>query len=138
MIHRLDSRYAVVMLDWSGPQEMERIEQNRCSGRPLSADTCDDFNSDMETAAEPIECHRSPLCPLSKVRAGMAVRIKQLPAAPELTQQLREIGFYEESIIRLLTSQANFICLVCNARLAISEQLARTILVEPLGWLDAA
>jgi len=92
----------------------------------------------METLAEPIECHRAPLCPLSKVRAGMAVRIKQLPAAAEVTQRLREIGFYEESIIKLLTSQANFICLVCNARLAISEQLAQAILVEPLGWPQAA
>jgi len=92
----------------------------------------------MDTSAEPIECHRWPLCPLSKVRAGMAVRIKQLPAAPEVTQRLREIGFCEESIIKLVTSQANFICLVCNARLAISEQLAQTILVEPLGWPRAA
>ena len=92
----------------------------------------------METFAESIECHRAPLCPLSKVRAGMAVRIKQLPAAPEITQRLREIGFCEESIIKLLTSQANFICLVCDARLAISEQLALAILVEPLGWPQAA
>jgi Fe2+ transport system protein FeoA len=72
------------------------------------------------------------------VREGTAVRIKQLPAAAEVTQRLREIGFYEESIIKLLTSQANFICLVCNARLAISEQLAQAILVEPLGWPQAA
>ena len=92
----------------------------------------------MKTLAEPIECHRPPLCPLSKVREGTAVRIKQLPAAAEVTQRLREIGFYEESIIKLLTSQANFICLVCNARLAISEQLAQAILVEPLGWPQAA
>jgi Fe2+ transport system protein FeoA len=121
----------------SGPQEMVSIEQDRCSRLPPNIDTYLDFNFAMETFAESIECHRAPLCPLSKVRAGMAVRIKQLPAAAEVTQHLREIGFYEESII-LLTSQANFICLVCNARLAISEQLAQTILVEPLGWPQAA
>jgi len=62
----------------------------------------------------------------------MAVRIKQLCAAPEVAQRLREIGFGEEQIIKLLTSQANIICLVCNARLAISEQLAQIILVEPV------
>jgi Fe2+ transport system protein FeoA len=117
---------------------MVSIEQDRCSRLPPNIDTYLDFNFAMETFAESIECHRAPLCPLSKVRAGMAVRIKQLPAAAEVTQHLREIGFYEESIIRLLTSQANFICLVCNARLAISEQLAQTILVEPLGWPQAA
>jgi len=72
-------------------------------------------------------------CPLNRVKAGVAVRIKQLPAAPEIQNRLREIGLGEEQIIRLLTSQANFICLVCNARLAISEQLARLILVEPVA-----
>jgi Fe2+ transport system protein FeoA len=69
---------------------------------------------------------------LSRVRAGVAVRIKQLCAAPELQNRLREIGLGEDQIIRLLTSQTNFICQVCNARLAISQQLARLILVEPL------
>jgi Fe2+ transport system protein FeoA len=72
------------------------------------------------------------ICPLSRVQAGVAVRIKQLCAAPEVQHRLREIGLGEEQIIRLLTSQANFICLVCNARLAISEQLAQLILVEPI------
>ncbi len=62
----------------------------------------------------------------------MAVRIKQLCAAPEVQSRLRELGFCEDQIIRLLTSQTNFICQVCNARLAISEQLARIILVEPV------
>jgi len=66
------------------------------------------------------------------MRAGAAVRIKQLCAAPEVQNRLREIGLGEEQIIRLLTSQSNFICLVCNTRLAISEQLAELILVEPV------
>jgi Fe2+ transport system protein FeoA len=75
---------------------------------------------------------RCEVCPLSRVRAGVAVRIKQLCAAPELQNRLRELGFCEDQIIRLLTSHTNFICQVCNARLAISEQLAQLILVEPL------
>jgi len=73
------------------------------------------------------------LCPLSRVRSGVAVRIKQLCATPELQDRLREIGFSEERIIRLLTSGGNFICQVCNARLAISSHLARLILVEPVA-----
>ena len=72
------------------------------------------------------------ICPLSRVKAGVAVRIKQLCAAPELQNRLRELGFCEDQIIRLLTSQTNFICQVCNARLAISEKLAQLIMVEPL------
>ena len=69
---------------------------------------------------------------MSRVKAGVAVRIKQLCAAPEVQNRLREIGICEDQIIKLLTSQNNFICQVCNSRLAISEQLARLILVEPL------
>jgi len=72
-------------------------------------------------------------CPLNRVKTGVAVRIKQLCARPEIQNRLREIGLGEEQVIRLLTSHANFICLVCNARLAISEQLARVILVEPVS-----
>jgi Fe2+ transport system protein FeoA len=75
---------------------------------------------------------RCELCPLTRVKAGVAVRIKQLCAAPELQNRLRELGLGEEQIIRLLTSRNNFICQVCNARLAISAQLAQLILVEPL------
>jgi Fe2+ transport system protein FeoA len=83
---------------------------------------------ERRTGQEP-QCE---ICPLSRVKAGVAVRIRQLCAAPEVQNRLRELGFCEDQIIRLLTSQANFICQVCNARLAISEQLARLILVEPL------
>jgi Fe2+ transport system protein FeoA len=78
------------------------------------------------------------LCPLSRVKAGAAVRIKQLCAAPEVQNRLRELGFGEEQVIRLLTGQANFICLVCNARLAISEQLAELIMVQPISAFSRA
>ena len=71
-------------------------------------------------------------CPLSRVKVGVAVRIKQLCASPEVQNRLRELGLCEDQIIKLLTSRTNFICQVCNARLAISEQLAQLILVEPL------
>lgn len=75
---------------------------------------------------------RCEICPLSRVRAGMAVRIKRLCTAPEVQLRLRELGFCEDHIIKLLISQTSFICQVCNARLAISEKLARVIMVEPL------
>lgn len=75
---------------------------------------------------------RCEVCPLSKVKAGVAVRVKQLCASPEMQNRLRELGFCEDQIIKLLTSHTNFICQVCNTRLAISEQLAKIIMVEPL------
>jgi len=72
------------------------------------------------------------VCQLSRVRAGRRVRIKELSAPPAVTQRLREIGLGEEQVIRLLVRQSNLICLVCNARLALSSHLAQMILVEPL------
>jgi Fe2+ transport system protein FeoA len=69
---------------------------------------------------------------LNKVRAGTCVRIKSLSAEPELSQRLREMGFCEDQQIKLLSRHSNLICLVCNARLGISEKLAEIILVEPL------
>jgi len=81
---------------------------------------------------------RCELCPLNRVKAGVAVRIKQLCAKPEVQTRLRELGLREDQIIRLLTSRTNFICQVCDARLAISEQLARLIMVEPLRTAPVA
>ena len=72
------------------------------------------------------------LCPLSRVGAGVAVRIKQLTASPDVARRLREIGFCEEQPVTLLSRHSNLICQVCNARLGISSQLADSILVEPL------
>lgn len=78
------------------------------------------------------------ICSLNRVKAGVQVRIKQLCAAPEVAVRLREIGLGEDRIVKLIASQANIICLVCNARLALSAQLAQAILVEPLSLRCAA
>ncbi len=72
------------------------------------------------------------LCPLSRVQAGVAVRIRRLCGAPELQNRLREIGLREDQVIRLLMNQTSFICQVCNARFAISAKLAQMIMVEPV------
>ena len=60
-----------------------------------------------ESALQP-EC-RCEVCPLSQVKAGVAVRIRRLCAAPELQNRLRELGLGEDQIIKLLTGQTNFI-----------------------------
>ena len=77
-------------------------------------------------------CPQPFLCPLSRVNTGVAVRIKQLSAPPEVTHRLREMGFCEEQKIKLLSRQSDLICQVCNARLGISSRLAEQIIVEPL------
>ena len=78
------------------------------------------------------DCQQPFACPLSHVRAGTSVRIKELTASPEVKHRLREMGFCEEQKIRLLAMHANIICLVCNVRLGISVQLAEKIIVEPI------
>ena len=78
------------------------------------------------------QCARPEICPLSRVKAGTMVCVRELIAAPEVRDRLREIGLGEDQKIRLLTSQANVICQVCNARVALSQELAEAILVEPL------
>lgn len=78
-------------------------------------------------------CPHPAVCPLSQIRAGMAVRIRHLSGPPEVSHRLRELGFCEDQAVRLLSQQANVICQVCNVRLGISAQLAETILVEPLS-----
>lgn len=77
-------------------------------------------------------CRQPALCPLNRVRAGTAVRIKQLVAAPEVSHRLREMGFGEEQQVRVVSQTVNVICQVCQARLGLSQQLAEAILVEPL------
>jgi len=82
-------------------------------------------------------CPGSELCPLTKVKAGQVVCIKQLVAKPETVERLRELGFGEEQKIRLLSSDSSYICQVCNARLGISPKLAEAILVQPLAATEA-
>ena len=78
-------------------------------------------------------CQHPSICPLNQIRVGVSVRIKQLSASPDVNHRLREMGFCEEQAIRLIRSESNIICQVCNSRLGISPQLAETILVEPLN-----
>jgi Fe2+ transport system protein FeoA len=75
-------------------------------------------------------CAGPRVCPLSHVKAGAVVCIRQLSTAPDVTNRLRELGFCEDQKIRLVARQSNYICQVCNARLAISGKLADSIMVE--------
>jgi len=77
-------------------------------------------------------CAGPQVCPLSRVKAGAVVCIKHLSTSPDVTNRLRELGFCEDQKIKLVARQANYICQVCNARLAISGELADSIMVETI------
>lgn len=78
-------------------------------------------------------CGDAATCPLSHVEAGTVVCIKQLTAQPDVIGRLRELGLGEEQRIRLISRHPSLICQVCNARIALSPDLAKAILVEPLS-----
>src|SRR5690242_19550735 len=100
-----------------------RFSQGGSAGKMKISKT--DFQSNSVEA----QCEA---CPLNQVEAGVAVRVKKLCVSHDIQVRLRELGFCEHQIIRLLAIQSNCICQVCNARLAISHKLAGSILVEPL------
>jgi Fe2+ transport system protein FeoA len=78
-------------------------------------------------------CAGPEVCPLNCVAAGTVVCVKQLALAPEISDRLREMGLGEEQRVRLVSSQTNVICQVCNARVAISQELAEAIFVKPVS-----
>ncbi len=78
------------------------------------------------------ECAGPEVCPLNCVAAGTVVCVKQLALAPDVSDRLREMGFGEEQRVRLVSNQATVICQVCNSRVAISRELAESILVAPV------
>jgi Fe2+ transport system protein FeoA len=78
-------------------------------------------------------CAEPGVCPLSRVAPGTEVCIKQLAASPELRARLRELGLGERRKIKILSRQHNYICQVCNARFGLSEEVARSIWVEPVA-----
>jgi len=85
------------------------------------------------------QCAGPLVCPLSRIKTGSVVCIKQLAAPPEVSTRLREMGLCEDRQIKLLSRHSSIICQVCNARLGISKRLAESILVETLpAHMEAA
>jgi Fe2+ transport system protein FeoA len=79
------------------------------------------------------ECAGEPVCPLSRVQVGARVCVKHLTSRPDVCDRLRELGLVEDQEVRLVSRQHNVICQVCNARVALSNELAEAILVQPVA-----
>ncbi len=75
-------------------------------------------------------CAGPEVCPLSCVKAGQVVCIRELATTPEIQARLREMGLGEQQRVKLVSHKSSIICQVCNARLGISKKLAESILVE--------
>ena len=72
-------------------------------------------------------------CPLAKVQAGTTVRIRRLNVSDEISRRLREIGFFEQQVLRLLSHRGNVICQIHNCRMGLGANLAAEIFVEPVS-----
>lgn len=78
------------------------------------------------------QCAGTAVCPLDRVNAGTVVCVKELILAPDMRDRLREMGLGEEQRVKLVSRHPSVICQICNARVALSEELAKAILVEPV------
>jgi ferrous iron transport protein A len=70
-----------------------------------------------------------PLCQLSKGAVGT---VCELGGTHSMNLRLRELGFSESARVKKISGRSTVICDVCGTRLALSHDLARTILVQPL------
>ena len=95
--------------------------------RPLKKSPEDNHPATPETC-----CSHTETCPLSQCETGTVACVKQLTAQPDVIDRLREMGLGEQQRIRLVSRHPSLICQVCNARVALSPELANAILVEPL------
>jgi Fe2+ transport system protein FeoA len=85
----------------------------------------------VHTVCDETACPQPDLCPLSDLRDGASVRIKQLACDDNLAKRLREMGLGEEQKITVRSGADTVICQVCNMRVGISTRLADKILVQP-------
>lgn len=69
---------------------------------------------------------------LNNLRAGKCARIRRLNGAAEACNRLREMGFAENSVVRLLRSGSPILCQVQHSRIGISPELALQVQVDPL------
>jgi len=63
---------------------------------------------------------------------GRKLRLLALEAKPAQCQRLREMGFCESAEIIKLSQGAALVCQVCGTRLALSRDLAKDIMIEPV------
>ena len=69
--------------------------------------------------------------PLPQMSKGQRVRVQKLEGHESVCNRLREMGFCEESEVRILNNSGAMLCQVCGSKVCLSRQVADSILVEP-------
>ncbi|HTR81152.1 MAG TPA: FeoA family protein [Bacteroidota bacterium] len=67
---------------------------------------------------------------LTQIPVGRFARIHRLESEPEVSCRLREMGFCENAIVRLVVNgEGNLICEVCNTRVGLNHSISDDIIV---------
>ncbi|MDD2762917.1 MAG: FeoA family protein [Opitutaceae bacterium] len=69
---------------------------------------------------------------LTELPAGVSGRVAEVNGKSEFSQRLREMGFCESAIIQKIAGKHLLICQLCGTRVALSDQAAQNIVVEPI------
>ncbi len=69
--------------------------------------------------------------PLPKAGKGQRVRVQKLEGHESVCNRLREMGFCEESEVKILNNSGALLCQVCGSKVCLSHQIADSILVAP-------
>jgi Fe2+ transport system protein FeoA len=68
---------------------------------------------------------------LPDVPVGASARVRSLPRNPVLSTRLRELGIYEDTLLRLLGDSYGSVVLEVNqSRFGLSKHAARSVLVS--------
>ena len=69
---------------------------------------------------------------LTQIPVGRFARIHRLESQPDISFRLREMGFCENAVVRLVVNEkGNLICEVCNTRIGLNHAVADDIIVSP-------
>jgi Fe2+ transport system protein FeoA len=73
--------------------------------------------------------------PLSEVPLGKRFRIAHVRSHHETSTRLREMGFYENAVVRCVNkgSGGYIICEICNTRIGLNQLVASAIFVTALN-----
>ncbi len=70
---------------------------------------------------------------LNEAPIGRQVRICHLQSRPHICNRLREMGLFENAIVRcIMMGHSNIICEICNTRIGLTKDLANEIVVSPI------
>lgn len=68
---------------------------------------------------------------LTEVEAGRDFCIRALDGPG--SERLKDLGFHVDTFVRKISGGRNLVCSISGTRLAISQDLARQVLVSPLS-----